>query len=45
MKLLILCLMLSSCAAPTQFQGVCKILKAKKGSEPVRIPKELKTTN
>jgi hypothetical protein len=42
MKLLILCLLLSSCAAPTPFHGVCKILKVKKGHEPVIIPKELK---
>lgn len=42
MKLLILCLLLSSCAAPTQFQAVCKVVNAKKGPEPVEIPKELK---
>jgi hypothetical protein len=40
--MLILCLLLPSCAATTQFQALCKVVNAKKGPEPVKIPKELK---
>ena len=42
MKLL-LCLLLVSCTTPKSIErGVLKVLSAKRGDEPVKIPKELK---
>lgn len=42
MKLL-LCLLLVSCTSPKdQFHALCKVVNAKKGEKPVKIPEELR---